>query len=190
MLRQFFSAHLGRDPGRCADPEAFLAPAGAPEQLHARAGHAEFTRQKADQMVVGLAVDRRCSDADPEASRLHDADLVAASARLDTYREDQGVTVPAATGRGAHRVRWRPRRAAGRHWNSRHTANAVSSQRSAAPLCTFFGGVGGISDRIVSSYDLRLFPVLVSPGLAGPPRPGTDFGTQAESRIGSGAERP
>jgi len=86
-----------------ADADALVAACMAAQKRYSRTGNIALSSQKTQQMVIGLAIDRRRRNTNLQAAiGLGGNDLITAGARLQTNIQDQVVILP-APGRCIHR---------------------------------------------------------------------------------------
>lgn len=78
-----------------ADAHPFLPVQLAAFETHQALGHAEGLAEEGQQMGVGLALHRRCGEADLQALAVQPGELVAARLGLQVAIEEQVLAVPA-----------------------------------------------------------------------------------------------
>jgi len=99
------------DTGRGIDADPLAAPLFATENLHPLAGDGKCAGQKPDQVLIGLAVHRRCGNTDFNRVSVRADDFVAAGTWLYMDIQDEFIALPvnaALHGRHSEHTHQRP----------------------------------------------------------------------------------
>jgi hypothetical protein len=84
--------------GPTVDRDALPPATGARENRHGVSRNPEAIREKADELLVGSSVHRRCVDPDLEGITVEAYHFRACGARLHVHREDDRLASGSATG--------------------------------------------------------------------------------------------